>query len=428
MTSAVDPSGGIAPLFNSDFRLLLGGFALGQMLMPLQFITQILWVQAYAPKDIWLILVALIGASRGVGALTFGLYGGALADRYDRRVLLLVTQCLLIITTMVIALVMYLGEGSFLSFTVFFVATFLAAGLQSIDAPTRLALIPDVLGPSMTAAGMSLSQVAGQLAMPVALFSAGFIIHGFGFSGAYLISTLGHIIMIVCLALMTYRAAARSADQSRHYGFGETVRDVREGLRYARHHPVVLWVIVLLVCMMGLGFPTTANLGPTWLTTVVGVSIAHVGVVAMTWGLGALTAALILTWFSSIEQRGMLIAGGSILFCVSFLVFVFDHTVINAVIGNFGLGAGSTITMVSSTILIQRIVPNEVRGRMMSILQLNMGFAQLMTMPVAALGQWLTLPVLFPILAVITLTIVTTILLAQPQVARARALADSANS
>ncbi len=56
----------------------------------------------------------------------------------------------------------------------------------------------------------------------------------------------------------------------------------------------------------------------------------------------------------------------------------------------------------------------------MSIFQLNMGFAQLMTMPVAALGQWLTLPVLFPIMAVATLASVVLILILRPQIMRAR--------
>jgi MFS family permease len=227
--------------------------------------------------------------------------------------------------------------------------------------------------------------------------------------------------MIVCLTLMTYeRITSRAEDKNSRYGFTEGINDVRYGLSYARQHPVVLWTILLLVCMMGLGFPATANLGPTWLTTVVGVSIAQVGMVAMNWGLGALTAAVALTYFSSIERRGALIAGGAIIFSLSFIVFVSDHTVINAVVGNFGLGFGMTFTMVSSTILIQRIVPNEVRGRIMSLIQLNLGFAQLMTMPVAVLGQWLTLPVLFPVMAGLTLVAVITILITQPQVARAR--------
>ena len=87
-------TGGLAPLNIRDFRYLLAGFAIGQMLMPLQFITQILWVQHYAPKDYWLILVAFIATSRGLGALTFGLYGGAMADRFNRRSLLLTIQTL----------------------------------------------------------------------------------------------------------------------------------------------------------------------------------------------------------------------------------------------------------------------------------------------------------------------------------------------
>ena len=81
-------TGALAPLHNRDFRFLLAGFAIGQMLMPLQFITQILWVQSTAPSNVWLILVAFIATSRGLGALTFGLYGGALADRFNRKHLL----------------------------------------------------------------------------------------------------------------------------------------------------------------------------------------------------------------------------------------------------------------------------------------------------------------------------------------------------
>ena len=49
-----------------------------------------------------------------------------------------------------------------------------------------------------------------------------------------------------------------------------------------------------------------------------------------------------MTRFSSVERRGLLIAGGAVLFCISFVVFVSDNNVTNAVLGNFGLGAGMT--------------------------------------------------------------------------------------
>lgn len=413
-------TGGLAPLNIRDFRYLLAGFAIGQMLMPLQFITQILWVQHYAPKDYWLILVAFIATSRGLGALTFGLYGGAMADRFNRRSLLLTIQTLQIFCTAAIALLMYNSIGNLAGFALFFLLTFISSGLQSIDAPTRLAIVPDILGQELTPAGMSLNQVAGQVAMPLAMAFTGIIINVAGFSGAYLFSTLGHLLAIIFIALMHYQPSyTAKLDTTQRYSFQEVFKDIGVGLSYARNHPVILWVIILLVMMMSLGYPATASLGPTWVTTVVNVPIPRMGFVVMFWGLGSLTAALLLTRFSGTEKRGRLVAFGALLFSISFVVFVSGRTELNVIIGNFGLGAGMTITMVSSTILIQHLVPNEIRGRIMSIFQLNMAFAQLMTMPVAILGQWLTLPVVFPLLSILTLVSVIVILVTQPQVFRA---------
>ncbi|GIS69376.1 MAG: hypothetical protein CM1200mP9_01970 [Gammaproteobacteria bacterium] len=67
-------------------------------------------------------------------------------------------------------------------------------------------------------------------------------------------------------------------------------------------------------------------------------------------------AALLLTRFASMPRRGLVIAGGALLFALSYVVFTIDNTVANAVIGNLGLGAGMTTAVVSSTILIQQLV------------------------------------------------------------------------
>jgi sugar phosphate permease len=74
--------------------------------------------------------------------------------------------------------------------------------------------------------------------------------------------------------------------------------------------------------------------------------------------------------------------------------------------------------MVSSTILIQHLTPNNMRGRVMSLFQLNMAFAQLMTMPVAILAQVFSLQTLFPVLAWITLIMVILVLVLKRQVVR----------
>jgi predicted MFS family arabinose efflux permease len=91
-----------------------------------------------------------------------------------------------------------------------------------------------------------------------------------------------------------------------------------------------------------------------------------------------------------------------------------------AVIGNFGLGASLAATNVSATALIQHLVPNEVRGRVMSILLINRGLAQLVTLPLAALGGVISLRTLFPSLALVLLALTVLIVVAQPSVRRSR--------
>tara|TARA_R110002072_G_scaffold31735_17_gene97669 strand:- start:1374 stop:2636 length:1263 start_codon:yes stop_codon:yes gene_type:complete len=407
----------LAPLQNRDFRFLLSGFAIGQMLMPLQFITQILWVQQFAARDIWLILVAAIAASRGLGALTFSMYGGALADRFNRRKLLLVIQAIQVGCTLCIAALMYIATDQFLGYAAFFALTFLSSGLQSIDGPTRLAIVPDVLGAADTPAGMSLNQIAAQVAMPIAMAFTGILITGFGYSGAYLFSVIGHLLAIGFIFLMHYEPdASQQLLQGKRYGVREVFSDIGVGLRWAAGHSVIAWLIILVVLMMSFGYPAIASFGPTWVTTVLEVPIAKMGFVVMFWGIGSLAGAILMAQLASFEQRGYLIAFGTLLFSISFLIFVSGHSVWNAIIGNIGLGAGMTITMVSSTILIQHLTPNEMRGRVMSLFQLNMAFAQLMTMPVAILAQMFTLEALFPVLAWITLAMVVLVLAGRRQV------------
>jgi predicted MFS family arabinose efflux permease len=334
--------------------------------------------------------------------------------------LLLVILSIQVACTLCIAALMYIATDQFLGYAAFFALTFLSSGLQSIDGPTRLAIVPDVLGAADTPAGMSLNQIAAQIAMPVAMAFTGILITGFGYSGAYLFSVVGLLLAIGFIFLMRYEPdASQQLLNGKRYGAREVFSDIGVGLRWAASHSVIAWLIILVILMLSFGYPAIASFGPTWVTTVIEVPIAKMGFVVMFWGIGSLAGAILMAKLASFEQRGYLIAIGTVMFSISFVVFVSGHSVWNAIIGNIGLGAGMTITMVSSTILIQHLTPNEMRGRVMSLFQLNMAFAQLMTMPVAILAQLFSLQALFPVLAWITLGMVLLVLVGRRQVVRA---------
>jgi MFS family permease len=411
-----------APLRIRDFRLLFLGGILAAALMPLQFVAQILWVQQQASEDVRIVLVGLIAAVRGAGMIGFGLYGGALADRFDRRVLLIVTQASVLVLNLLVAAVMIFGGEHPLGLVAFYTITFFASALAAVDAPTRQAIVPELLGRRLTAGGIALGSAGGQVALPVSMFAAGFLIDAVGPGGAYAIGCVGHVAQVLALLPMRYRGRSARRSRGPEVGLRRTLSEVREGIAYTLHHPIVLWVIVLIAVMMGLGFPAVANLGPTWITTVVGVPIRQFGYVGVTWGAGALLASIMLTRFALLERKGLVVALGSLAFGFSFLVFSMGHTLGFAMLGNFGLGTSMTTVMVSGTALIQLLVPNEVRGRVMSILNVNAGLASLMTLPLAALGQLVSLEVLFPGLALSLLAVVTFVLIARPAIWRARVL------
>ena len=149
--------------------------------------SQILWVQQFAPRDIWLILVAAIAASRGLGALTFSMYGGALADRFNRRCKLHLGHPVDVVgCTLCIAALMYIATDEPLGYSAFFALTFIGIRSAKYRRPNALAILPDVLGAKDTPAGMSLNQIAAQIAMPIAMAATGILITSFDYSGAYL--------------------------------------------------------------------------------------------------------------------------------------------------------------------------------------------------------------------------------------------------
>ena len=253
---------------------------------------------------------------------------------------------------MATGVLMIVGSADGAELALFYVLLFSSSALMSIDMPTRQAIVPDLVGGQLTTAGIALNAAGGQIALPVAIIATGYVVDAFGPGVGYLVGSCGHIALVASLALMRHRTPRVSVAA---LGMRVALRDVWAGLVYTRREPVILWVVVLLIAMMGLGFPAVANLGPTWITTVVGVPVREFGLVAATWGLGALLASGLLARFSRYERKGLIVGVSAVGFGLSFLVFGGGHTVANAVIGNFGLGVAMVGAQVAGTALIQLI-------------------------------------------------------------------------
>jgi predicted MFS family arabinose efflux permease len=254
---------------------------------------------------------------------------------------------------------------------------------------------------------------------PLSILASGFAIDALGFAGAYAVALLGPLVDLSAVSRIARRGPTVRVARAQRL-LRATYDDVRAGLAYARGERVVFWAIALVLATYVLGFPAVANLGPTWVTTVVGVPYRLFGLVATTWGIGGVIGGLLLTRYAHVPRKGALLVCGALGFAAAFALFAFGKTPAAATVGNFGLGLSVATVQISSIALLQHLAPDAIRGRVMSLLQIGMGTAQLATLPVAALGQAIGLEVLFPALALAQLATVGSIALLQPALRRAR--------
>jgi MFS family permease len=215
------------------------------------------WMQRIAQD--WLVHV-LTGSAAAVGVTTalqflpmllFGLYGGVLADRFDKRKLLLITQSALGITGLALAALTFSGVVNV--WHVYAVA-FVTGLVTVVDNPARQTFVSDMVGPRLLRNAVSLNSANFHSARLIGPAIAGVLIAAVGGAWAFLFNGLSFLAPVTGLLLMRRselappRAAARGKGQ------------LMEGLRYVGARPHLLWPIVLVGFVGTFGFNS-----PIWL-------------------------------------------------------------------------------------------------------------------------------------------------------------------
>jgi Arabinose efflux permease len=416
--TTVAPAGRLSPvraLRHRDYSLMWLGMLFGSALTPMQFVTQILFLSEHSGESSRLVLSGLLGAARGAAMLTFSLFGGALADRFDRRRLLMVSQSLGLLTGAAIAVVMLTTPGGqVLTLSLFIALIFVSSGLGSIDSPTRLSMVPELVGREDLPNAIALDAVAFQLGFPLGLPLTGVLIDAIGFGWTYVVTLGAYASLIITVALMKYRPPRRTGHVR-----PSLFADIRFGVSYARSRPAVLWLIATSFAVNRLGFPVVANLGPVWTSRVLGLSPTGVGLLAMTWGVGAMVGSLLMTNVGHFKSKGYLVLAAAAGFAACVVLFGYSRVVPLSAVINLGLGSMLTISGVASTSLVQRMVHNDVQGRVMSLFMMSGGLSQLLTLPIGGLAQWATFELTMPLMGWISLATIAAIALTQPAVRNA---------
>ena len=340
-----------------NYRLFFGG----------QFVSLIgTWMTAVAQS--WLIL-QLTGNPFDLGLLTvvqfgpvlvLGLFGGLIADALPKRPTLYVTQTV----AMIVSLTLF---GLAASHVVQVWQVFLLAGVMgvrnAVDMPTRQAFAVEMVGRADIGNAVALNSAMFNGARVLGPAIAGLTIGAFGVSVAFLIDGFSFLAVLFGLFLMRQEELRPSPIFARPTSVGDVFSNLGEGLTYVRRTPLVLLAIVIV------GVVATFGINFTILVPPLAQGNLHVGAEGYGFlmaasGVGSLLAALAIA-FGGTRPIRMLI-GGLVLGTAEILIGIVGSFPIDLVL-MFVAGTGAITMMATANTSIQMAVPDELRGRVMSV-------------------------------------------------------------
>jgi MFS family permease len=301
--------------------------------------------------------VGLIGLFQAIPLLALTLFGGVIADRVDRRRLLVMTQSGLMVTSLALALVTQFG---FTELWVLYALTALAAGFSAIDQPTRGALVPTLVERSELPAAIALNQMLYQSAAVIGPALGGVVIASYGVGAAYWLDAATFAASIA--AAVAIRTPVREAVV--HLPI---LQSLAEGVRYVAGHRLLLSSMSMDLAAMLLASPRA--LFPFYAEQVFKVGAQGLGFLYAAPGVGALIAVFTSGWIGRVRRPGAAVLMGVCAWGIAIAAFGLMTEglfVLGLVLVALAEAADLVATIFRHTIL-QGVVREELRGRLTAI-------------------------------------------------------------
>lgn len=316
----------------------------------------------------------LLGALNGLRALPFlvtGPMAGVAADRMDRRKLLLYTQWVLIITAILMGA---LVASPFLHVWHIFLFTLITGVAWTITEPVRMSMIPSVVPKGDLANAIALNSGGFNLMKVIGPALGGAMIAWFGAADNFFVQGIaytGVVAMIYLMHIPPHGAEAKRAT---------ALANLKEGFAYVWSTPAVLALMMLAYVPRVFAVPYQ-TLMPVFQKDVLHVGPEGLGLLMAAPGIGAVIAVLTLASLGHrIKRQGLLLVGSIVILGFFLIVFSQLTSLPLALITLVIAGAFQMFFLASTATMLQLVVPDELRGRVMSLYMLDRGF-----MPAGAL-------------------------------------------
>jgi len=343
-----------AALKHYNYRLWFGGQVVSLVGTWMQSTAQGYLIYQITGSPFYLGLVGFVG---GAPSLLFTLFGGVIADRLPRRTLLVISQTSMMILAFILAVLTF--THIVLPWHILVLA-FLLGVANAFDAPARTAFVLELVSRADMTNAIALNASMFNIATVVGPAVAGLTYAAIGPAWCFTLNGLSFIAVIVALLLMRIKFEAKPARRT------AALEELGEGIRYVLKNRVILSLIgsVGLVSIFGIG---VMNLLPAWATVVLHGGVTTNGWLVSARGLGSMISALMLAYWGLRKLRGRLWMVGAFVMPVLLFIFAWVRFLPLSLLALLGVGWGFIMVTNNSQAIVQSLVPDALRGRVMGV-------------------------------------------------------------
>jgi MFS family permease len=300
--------------------------------------------------------LGITGLFRAVPVILFALTGGWLADRVDRRRLLIATQALAMLLSLVLAV---LTDTGHIQVWHIYAVTFLSTAVMTFDQPARSAMIPSLVPREHLATAFALNITLRQTGLLAGPFIGGVIIAWAGLSWSYYIDALSFLGVIVCLFYMRVRPSETPPRRE------SALKSMHEGFSFVWNNSAILGLLVMDTCVSFFG--AYRAMMPVFARDILGVGPTGLGILLGAPALGALVGSSVVMGWSGLSRRPRLIIPITLLYTLGLVLFGLSRWFalsfsIALILGALD-SAGETLRMT----IIQLLTPDQLRGRVQGL-------------------------------------------------------------
>lgn len=310
--------------------------------------------------------MGIVGLCFTAPQLLLGLVGGVFVDRWNRKVVMIVSDVLRGMA--VLALVMVREADQFY---ILYLVTFVMASAGVFFAPARNAVIPNVVPEQLLLVANALIQGCQIIAMIVGASVAGFIVDWLGIGFAFVFDALTFFASAVAIVFMR---VPHTTTANRKGDVGEIWAQLKEGLAFIRRNPF-LTNLMVITGQATFGFAAIFVLGVMHLDDALGVDAKGFGVLYAVEGLGVVVGGAILTRFFSQVKANWVVAICMVALGISIIAFAIAPSYALVIVSMVVIGLSIVSARAALATLTQALVPDEKRGRVESAVTMVMGAA-----------------------------------------------------